>query len=489
MTDAKLTATLSAVDRFTRVVRRANQSLRPLQIRATETQRAFRRLSHETGLGQLVRTLGRAAGPMQRFGAAARRAAGPLGVITGGGAIVGLASLTTSYARTGDEVAKFASTVGVSIERLQALRFAADRQGASSEALNLGLRTLSRAMGELRVGTGELNSFLERTSPSLRDALKNAKDTEGAFMLLSQAVSETEDPFLRSKLAAAAFGESGQNLLNLLAGGPASIAALSREFESLGGAIGTKAAKDAEAFQDRMANLRVAMGGLRNAIGGQLLPVLTPMIAALTGWITANRELISQKIGAFVTRVAEVVEKVDFETIQIAAGAFAAVLSGPLISGLASVIGTIGSLASVLAANPILLAVAGLGAAAITLIRNWDGVKGFFVDLWESISDATRQAWKAIQGFLDSNVFDRVNELAESVGGFVGGVADFLGLGDDRTPAFPNAGQAGAVQSPSGQVTVRIMGENLPQGTRLGARASGNVETDVRTDDLLGVIF
>ncbi len=490
MINAKIAASLVAVDKMTRVVRRANQSLNPLKIRADETTRAFRRLSRETGLSQLARTLRRAAGPMNRLGAAARGAAGPLGLITGGGAVVGLGALTMGYARAGDEAAKFGRIVGLSTESVQAFRFAAGRQGATTETLNMGLRTLSRVMGELRVGTGELNSFLERTSPSLLNALKNANGTEEAFLQLSQAVADTEDPFLRSKLAAAAFGESGQNLLNLLEGGPAGIAELRREFEALGGAIGNEAAKDAEAFQDSMANLNVAVGGLRNAIGSQLLPILTPMIAALTGWIAANRELIAQKVGAFMTSMSEIVQKIDFETIQIAAGAFAAVLSGPLISGVFGVIGTIGKLSAVLVTNPILLLAAGLGTAAFLVIRNWDKVGVFFSDLWDSIGAGIDWLRGALRGLLDSDVMKSMRAMADTVGGLVSRAADFLGFGDDREPALAGIRGGGAPPLDSrSSVEVRIRGENLPEGTQLSARSNGPVETDLQTNDALSLMY
>ena len=582
MADPKLQATLSAVDRFSRVVRRANESLRPLKIRAEETQRVFKRLSHETGMGQLIRTLGRAAGPMRRFGAAARSAAGPVGVITGGGVVLGLATLTTGYARATDEAAKFARETGTSVNALNSLRFAAGREGAAVEDLNIGMRTLRRVMGELRIGTGELNSFLEATSPALLKSLKSTTDTEEAFLLLSQAMASSKDEWLATKLAAAAFGESGQKLFNMLRAGPEHIRALQNAFFHFHGEVSEKAAAAAEEFMDAMGNLQAATSGLHTTIGEELLPVLTPLIRDMTEWIVANRELIGQKVGDFVTQLADVVSTIDFETVKIGAAALGAVMAGPLISGIAGVIGGIASLASVLTANPILALAAGLAVAAIAIVRNWDEIGEFFTGLGDRIAEATApslaaaldfaESWhgvfktvsdelfsagesagksfaklwlsidggaarslasvgsfitgglremltasdgllaswqriadffdglwetiksgaiivqRALGGLLNSSVVQRIESLNSTVGSFVSGVADFLGLGDEREARYPNAGRPGVVQGQGGEVQVRIIGENLPEGTRMAARSQGPVRTDVTTDDLLANI-
>lgn len=412
MADPKLQATLSAVDRFSRVVRRANDSLRPLKIRAEETQRAFRRLSRETGMGQLIQTLGRAAGPMRRLGAAARSAAGPLGVITGGGVVLGLASMTTGYARATDEAAKFARETGTSVQALESLRFAAGREGASVADLNIGLRTLRRTLGEARIGTGELNSFLEATSPALLKALKSTTDTEEAFLLLSQAIASSEDGFLATKLAAAALGESGQKLLNLLGTGPENIRGLQDEYARLHGEVSAQAAAAAEQFMDAMGNLQAATKGVRTVIGEELLPALTPLIKDMTEWIVANRELIGQKVSGFVTQLADVLSKVDFETVRIGAAALGAVMAGPLIAGIGGIISGFAILASVLVANPILAILAGLAVAAVAIARNWDELGEVFGPFVDRMSEELAPGIAIARDF------------AEKIGGALSGIAD-----------------------------------------------------------------
>lgn len=56
----------------------------------------------------------------------------------------------------------------------------------------------------------------------------------------------------------------------------------------------------------------MATGGLRNAIGSKLFPLLQPLVDGLTRWIAANRGLIASDVENVVRALAEMINSVDW---------------------------------------------------------------------------------------------------------------------------------------------------------------------------------
>ena len=127
---------------------------------------------------------------------------------------------------------------------------------------------------------------------------------------VADALAKIEDPAARVSVAFKLFGAEGVSMLQLLEGGSAPIAELTRQFEQLGGVIGEQAARDAEAFLDEMTNLMVVVRSVRNALGSALLPIIQPLIVAFREWLAVNRELISAKIEEWVTGFARVLPQI-----------------------------------------------------------------------------------------------------------------------------------------------------------------------------------
>jgi hypothetical protein len=163
--------------------------------------------------------------------------------------------------------------------------------------------------------------------------------------------------------------------------------------------------------------------------------------------------------------------------------------SGPLLMGIGSLLSVIGSIGPAIAAigpfvtammgpaGLILLAVAGVVAGAILLIKHWDEVKAFFQRLWDFLKGLFEQIWNweglyfmpfigipklimdnweeirdfmenllsAIAGFMQTYLVDRFNAIVErirgaieKVKGFFKGLFDFT-VGESVIPEMVNA--------------------------------------------------
>jgi hypothetical protein len=324
----------------------------------------------------MKRVLGRALRGVKRMamaaGAALKGMLGSLGLIGGAAIIGGIAALANSFSKAGDDIAKFARQVGISVEALQEYQFAADRSGVDGGTFRKSLETLSKRLGEARIGTGALNTTLNKLPKAFGETLKAAKSTDEALGIALGAIGAIADESDRAALATSLFGRSGAQMALLAAEGADGIDKLRQEARDLGLVMSTKAAKGAEEFVDRMTDFKAAVSGVKIAIGTELLPVLRPMLVDFTRWIVANREIIGQKVGAAVRGIVEWVQKIDFgkivEDVKSFFGGVSDIVEklggvGPIIEGIAvlwagSMLGPIGSIA----------------AAVYLIVNNWDAV-------------------------------------------------------------------------------------------------------------------
>ncbi|MES9748532.1 hypothetical protein ABWK35_15495 [Bacillus safensis] len=86
---------------------------------------------------------------------------------------------------------------------------------------------------------------------------------------------------------------------------------------------------------------------------------------------------------------------------------------------------TFGIVSKVFMANPILLAIAAIGTAVFLVIKYWEPISKFFIDLWNKVTSFTQNAWNGIVNFL-KDLWGGIKKVASSVWdgikGFITGV-------------------------------------------------------------------
>ena len=247
------------------------------------------------------------------------------------------------FASKGDEIAKTARQIGLTAEALQELRFAAERQGISTEDFTKALQKMNKNVGEARVGTGSLTTYLNKANPALGKQLKLVENSEQAFDLLIEEINRLPNQMEKAALANAAFGKSGQKILIMAENGVAGIAALREEAKKYGDIISDDAAAASEKFVDSLTNLKAAMNGIRNSVLGPLIDAIQPVLQSIADWAAANRELIAGKINKFISAIIPVFQSLGkilpeiWPVILQIADAFTELL--PLLQPLISMLG------------------------------------------------------------------------------------------------------------------------------------------------------
>lgn len=84
-------------------------------------------------------------------------------------------------------------------------------------------------------------------------------------------------------------------------------------------------------------------------------------------------------------------------------------------------IGTVfGVVSKIFMANPILLAIAAIGTAVFLVIKYWEPISKFFIDLWNKITNFTQNSWNGIMTFLKV-LWSGIKKVASSVWGGIKG--------------------------------------------------------------------
>lgn len=174
-----------------------------------------------------------------------------------GGLAVGLAvrriaQFTNDAIKAGDTIAKTADKVGVGIEALQKLRFAADLAGISQEKLDSSLERFTKRIGEASQGTGEAKKALEILGVSFTDANGKIRPTEAVLSAVADAMASVETPAQRAALAAQLFGREGVGLVNLLKGGSSALQKFGDQAEAVGAVLSEDLARAAEVLNDKL---------------------------------------------------------------------------------------------------------------------------------------------------------------------------------------------------------------------------------------------
>lgn len=225
--------------------------------------------------------------------------------IAAGAAIFKLVDNVTS---AGDEIAKSARRAGLGAEEYQRLAFAAERSGASTEAVSKAARNFTKFFNEAnQKGVTPFTDALDKAGISMGQ-LAGMK-FEDQLGVIGDALLQVEDKSQRVALAQRILGEeAGPQLASLLESGRIGIQDLGDEAERLGAVLSDEALASSEEFQDQLTNLKTTIGGVVNEVGIELIPVVREVIMEIQNWIRENKDLIRVRIKEFIEKLVPVIK-------------------------------------------------------------------------------------------------------------------------------------------------------------------------------------
>lgn len=386
---------------------------------------------------KLEQALGKAKARLRGFAESVKavgtsvRDAGKAFALLGTAALTPLLGAAKLFGHAGDELAKMSDRTGISVEALSELRYAAAMADVEMEALETGVRRMQRTLGAATEGSSEAIDAFRGLGMSVEELINLTPDQQLAA--LADAIAGVDDPAQRAAAAMNVFGRAGTGLLPFFKDGAAGIERLRGRARELGLTMGTKAAREAEAFNDAMTELWLVLRNVAVTVGADLVPLLNTMIdtvrpiaVATAAWVKANRGLFASValaasgivlLGSGLVALGFTLEKIGSVIGALGTG-FGVMKS--VVTAAVSVFKVIGPAIASPIGVAVLAAVASLAALGVALYQLNTTFRGFVDSMASNFFGALRGGFAALLG--DARTTFR-------------GVADALAAGDIQLAA------------------------------------------------------
>jgi len=213
-------------------------------------------------------------------------AAGALGAAAGMAIGAGLAAMAKNAINAADEMGKTAQKIGLSVEELSALNYAAGLSDVSLEQLKTGFNQLNKSIVEANDPTTAAAAAFKYLGVETKNADGSFRKADAVFKDVSESMSKLPDGTSKSAVAMEIFGKAGADLIPMLNSGKAGLEELRIEAEKLGLIISTDTAKAAENFNDSLTRVGNAATGVGMSIAKEVLPTLNALAAQMVEAVT-----------------------------------------------------------------------------------------------------------------------------------------------------------------------------------------------------------
>lgn len=186
--------------------------------------------------------------------------------------VSGLKDATNAVSELNDAAAK----LGVSVEPLQRLRFAASQVGVSSDIVTQSLGRMTKLLGEAVTAGGAAAEPFTQLGLSLKDLQGLQADQQ--FIAISNAIKEIKDPLIQAKAGADIFGRGFIQNMGFIRSDIQGNIAL---FKTLGAELSGDQVKAVDALGDKYGELNAQWEGFK----GQLLEALSGPLTDFAKWV------------------------------------------------------------------------------------------------------------------------------------------------------------------------------------------------------------
>lgn len=241
----------------------ANESKYSIIITAVDaSQAAFD--SIRNGLGKITGVAGIVTGAL-----------GTLGISI---SALGFAGMVKNTLDSADAMGKAAQKAGITTEALSGLKYAASLADVEFDSLQTGIKKLNVNMTDAARGNASAQESFTALGIKVKDSSGKLRGSEQVLLDIADAFQKMPDGAQKADLAVKLFGKSGTEMIPFLNAGKDGIKQLTAEAERMGLVISSKAAADAEKFNDNLKRLESGVEGVKNKIGIGLLPVLNGLV-------------------------------------------------------------------------------------------------------------------------------------------------------------------------------------------------------------------
>lgn len=225
--------------------------------------------------------------------------------LIGAASVAGFTSIVKGSLDAANRLGDLSTRLGITVEGLSRLEYAAKLTGVSSNTLATGLQRMTRRIAEAANGSGEAIGALQELGLSA-EKLKTLKP-EQQFEVLADALEAVPAQSDKVRIAMKVLDSEGVALLQTMAGGSEAIRKMGEESDRTGNTISTQFAAQATAANAAMIKLSAASVGLTNSLVAGLGPTIE-QVANFLGEVTPQAGQIAAdslvKLRGYVVEVA-----------------------------------------------------------------------------------------------------------------------------------------------------------------------------------------
>ena len=316
--------------------------------------------------------------------------------------IAPLQQAVTTFMAFGDSLSKTAQRVGIGVESLGALKFAAEQCGANFDILTEGIKKFQNQLGAAQMGDAGAIGKLGNVGLS-PDAFAGLTE-EDQLMKLADHIKAIGDKSEQTRVAMELFGKAGFKLLPFFQEGSEGIKRLMAEGKDIGAVLGEDAVNSAVEMTDAMNRMKTSATAISNVFIASLAPAITSVLDGVTSLAKIASKFVKDYAPLVTGIGASVAAFTLLKTIMISTTA-----------ALPALVAGFNALKVAMLSNPYLLA----GAAIIGgLVAAWSLWNRTIHETEEALRSMNEEAVKHEQAVkaanaADQKLFDRLQELAD----------------------------------------------------------------------------
>jgi hypothetical protein len=209
---------------------------------------------------------------------------GTVDIVTGALAALGVAASVSAFANAikdsidyADGLNDLSQKVGLTVETLGGLEYAAKQSGADLDTVAKGAQKLAEKMADAAGGNAEAAAVFDRLGVSIQNTDGSLKPLDDTLLQLADRFAEYKDGPEKAAIAQEIFSKGGAALIPMLNSGGDALRAAIAEYQKYGG-VTTETAQAADAFNDALEKVTLMNGAFMRSLSAALLPVLQSLI-------------------------------------------------------------------------------------------------------------------------------------------------------------------------------------------------------------------
>lgn len=311
------------------------------------------------------------------------RAAGAVTAVLGG--------VTFKASEMADDLNTLSKQTGISTQELQLYAAAADLTDVSVEAMAKSHTKLKKSMLTAQEGGSTLKYF-EDLGVAVVDADGNLRDSNDVFNDTIKALGAMENETERDAIAMAIFGKSANELNPIIEDGGRTYEKVAKMMEEYGlEPVSQEELDKANSFKDQLDTIKLLFMQVVQIIGTKIAGYLVPIMEKVVAKAAEIAEWLGGLDGGVLTKIMAVAGAVALLSPAL-------IILGKVISGVGMAIQSVTRLVdnisnaiTFLAANPVVLIIAGIAALVAAIVILWnksEAFRNFILGVWNNIKNA-----------------------------------------------------------------------------------------------------